>query len=154
MTTSAYYDDCPPGECKNGVLCQNLEKLTFGDSLFDVVVTQDVLEHVRDYRAALREIYRVLKNGGSHVFSIPFYFVSGTEELFGYRDGEYVPLKLPIEYHGDGIRGTIPALYHFGFSLVRDMEDVGFSVAIDIPTYEDAVRYGFFGCYTFIAQKR
>ena len=73
--SSIYSDEIPTGTCiKDNVFCQNLEHLTFNDNTFDVVVSEDVLEHVRDYKKALREIHRVLKNGGVHIFTIPFSF--------------------------------------------------------------------------------
>lgn len=43
-----------------------------GGSL-DGVVSLDVLEHVPDYRAALREFSRVLKPGGVLVLTVPFH---------------------------------------------------------------------------------
>lgn len=47
------------------------EKLLFKDSFFDVVVMSDVFEHVRDEKKALAEAYRVLKPGGTLLFSVP-----------------------------------------------------------------------------------
>ena len=45
-----------------------LERLPFADGAFDVVVAADVLEHVPDLPAAVREIARVLAPGGSLAF--------------------------------------------------------------------------------------
>lgn len=48
----------------------DLEKgLPYPDSYFDVVVTLDVIEHLHNYRFFLREIKRVLKDGGMLVIS-------------------------------------------------------------------------------------
>lgn len=38
---------------------------------FDVLIACDVLEHVPDDRRALREIYRVLSNGGCAILTVP-----------------------------------------------------------------------------------
>jgi SAM-dependent methyltransferase len=45
-------------------------RLPFEDQAFDVVVSDQVLEHVMDYPTTLREIQRVLKPGGAflHIF--------------------------------------------------------------------------------------
>jgi SAM-dependent methyltransferase len=69
---SYFYDDVPVGSCdNNGILCQNLESLTFQDLAFDIFITQDVLEHVFQPDLALREIMRVLRPGGFHIFTTP-----------------------------------------------------------------------------------
>jgi ubiquinone/menaquinone biosynthesis C-methylase UbiE len=47
------------------------EKLPFRDSFFDVVTFTDCFEHVADEKKAISEIYRVLKPGGSMIFSVP-----------------------------------------------------------------------------------
>ena len=43
---------------------EDVTQLTFSDNYFDTVLCFDVLEHVPDYRAALKEFYRALKPGG------------------------------------------------------------------------------------------
>jgi SAM-dependent methyltransferase len=45
--------------------------LPFAPGAFDVVVASDVLEHIKDDAAAVREIARVLRPGGALVFSVP-----------------------------------------------------------------------------------
>ena len=72
-TASYFYPEVTPGTYHDGVRCENLERLTFDDDTFDLVVTQDVFEHVLDPAAALREITRVLRPGGAHLFTVPYY---------------------------------------------------------------------------------
>jgi len=45
--------------------------LPFADDTFDKVICSEVLEHIPDYRAALREIERVLRPGGLFCASVP-----------------------------------------------------------------------------------
>jgi 2-polyprenyl-6-hydroxyphenyl methylase/3-demethylubiquinone-9 3-methyltransferase len=45
-----------------------LERLPFADASFDAVVAADVLEHVPDLPAAVAELARVLRPGGSFLF--------------------------------------------------------------------------------------
>ena len=40
------------------------EKLPFGDSVFDIVISNGVINLIPDKEGSLREIYRVLKSGG------------------------------------------------------------------------------------------
>jgi SAM-dependent methyltransferase len=46
-------------------------QLPFRPAVFDAVVASDVLEHIEDDRAAVAEVVRVLKRGGSFIFSVP-----------------------------------------------------------------------------------
>lgn len=48
------------------------EKLPFAEGSVDLIVTQEVLEHVPDPFQAMREIHRVLKIGGSAYVQLPF----------------------------------------------------------------------------------
>jgi hypothetical protein len=50
---------------------ENLEKQTFADDAFDLVVTQDVFEHIFDAPTAFMEIARTLRLGGAHIFTTP-----------------------------------------------------------------------------------
>ena len=46
-------------------------KLPFEDNKFDVITLLEVLEHVEDPRASLREACRLCKNGGIIIISVP-----------------------------------------------------------------------------------
>jgi 2-polyprenyl-3-methyl-5-hydroxy-6-metoxy-1,4-benzoquinol methylase len=48
-----------------------LEALPFPDARFDLVMSMDVLEHLDDDRAALRELRRVTRPGGRMLVSVP-----------------------------------------------------------------------------------
>jgi SAM-dependent methyltransferase len=49
----------------------DLCRLPFADGSFDVVLASHVLEHVRDDRAAIAEIWRILRPGGIAVLPVP-----------------------------------------------------------------------------------
>ena len=63
----------PPGAIERGFRNEDLSRQTFADESFDLVITQDVMEHVLDPEAAFREIARTLRPGGAHVFTTPIY---------------------------------------------------------------------------------
>lgn len=70
-SSSQYLDGVAQGAENNGVRCENLEELTFSDETFDLVITQDVMEHVFTPKMAFNSIMRVTKPGGAHVFTAP-----------------------------------------------------------------------------------
>jgi len=51
----------------------NIERLGFHAESFDLITALDVLEHVEDDRAAIRELYRITKPGGRLVMTVPAY---------------------------------------------------------------------------------
>ncbi len=53
------------------VVCGAGENLAYPDACFDVVLSNEVIEHVRDDRQALAEIARVLRPGGRLVLFCP-----------------------------------------------------------------------------------
>ncbi len=71
-TESHYFPGQTPGTFKKTFRCENLEKTTFNDSTFDLIITQDVFEHILRPHKAFLEIKRILKPGGAHIFTIPY----------------------------------------------------------------------------------
>lgn len=49
----------------------DMHKMPFKNNSFDKAVCSEVLEHLKDDRVALAEIYRILKPGGSLMISVP-----------------------------------------------------------------------------------
>lgn len=108
---------------------QDLQKLTFGDATFDLVLTSDVMEHVRDCEAAHREIYRVLAPDGAYVFNVPCDLGRSHDlVLVDTSTDEDVFLCEP-QYHGDPLSGGILAYRVFGRSLLTRLECLGFAVS-------------------------
>jgi SAM-dependent methyltransferase len=63
LVSSHYWPDVPPGDLVDGVRCEDIERPTFRDGSFDLVVSSDVFEHIIDVDAALGQIARVLDDG-------------------------------------------------------------------------------------------
>lgn len=101
---SEYFDSIPNGSRNNeGILCENLQDLTFADERSDLVITQDVLEHVVHPESAFSEIHRELKSGGYHIFTIPYHEDKPTLRRTVNVGGKMVYKYLPV-YHGDPLR--------------------------------------------------
>jgi hypothetical protein len=97
-----YFPDVPSGQMHDGFRCENLESQTFPDGIFDLVITQDVFEHILHPERAFMEIARTLKPGGAHLFSVPWYYWKKTDVRAVEKDGEIIHC-MPPEYHGNPI---------------------------------------------------
>jgi SAM-dependent methyltransferase len=104
--------------------------LSFAAESLDVVITQDVFEHIPDYRQALRESRRVLKPGGCMAFSIPFFsWQPETETLVQVMpDGTLEHLR-PPEYHGNPLGNGSLCFHHLGWDVLDELRAAGFSEA-------------------------
>ena len=102
-TYSYWYEDKEKGEqLGENKTNQNLEEMTFEDEMFDVFITQDVLEHVNYPEKVLQEIARTLKPGGKHIFTVPIYVLQKSRPRIIMHNGER-ELILPAVYHGNPI---------------------------------------------------
>ena len=97
-----YFPDIETGKMKDGFLSMNIEHQDFKSESFDLVITQDVFEHVLHPDKGFEEIARTLKPGGAHVFTVPWYYWKETFIRANAQDGEIKYLAEP-EYHGNPI---------------------------------------------------
>ncbi|HSX61524.1 MAG TPA: methyltransferase domain-containing protein [Tahibacter sp.] len=129
LTTSELLDGVAAGETRDGVLCQNVERLTFDDARFDLCTSSEVFEHVEDDAAGFREVRRVLRPGGRFVFTVPLCDAAQTVERFARRGGERVAV-LPPAFHADRYRGaTILVQRDYGRDIVDRLRAAGFDDA-------------------------
>ena len=122
MVASEYIDDTPSGASRDGVLCQDLQRTSFPDEAFDLVVTEDVLEHVPNPKQAYAELRRILKPGGYHAFTIPVNWARTTTATRAVvANGGVVHLMEP-EYHGDPTRPEqgILAFSEYGLDVLEE----------------------------------
>jgi 2-polyprenyl-3-methyl-5-hydroxy-6-metoxy-1,4-benzoquinol methylase len=94
--------------------------LPFSSSTFDVVTCLDVLEHLDDPLVSIREIHRVLEDGGLFFFSTPNPRSLGHrlkgKESFIYRDDSHVSVLSPEQWRA--------AVASVGFTVLSDGTDV------------------------------
>lgn len=102
---SHFFPDVTLGDTYNGCRCENVENMTFPDQEFDLFITQDVFEHIMNPELAFKEIWRVLKPGGAHVFTIPWYPSmpkTVKRAKINNNNNEIQHLESPV-YHGNPI---------------------------------------------------
>ena len=103
-TTSQYDVSVPWGETHptRGYRSENLEAQTFANESFDLVVTQDVFEHIFHPDRAIREIERTLKPGGAHIGTVPIVRKQAASRRRAAlrADGSITHFETP-EYHGN-----------------------------------------------------
>jgi len=115
--SSQFFPGAPLGEMKDGFRNENLEASTFPDGRFDLVVTQDVMEHVNDITLAFKDILRTLKPGGAHIFTTPTYMAHQTLQWANYQGGVIKWFYEP-EYHGNPVdEGGAAVTFHYGYDL-------------------------------------
>lgn len=123
-----------PGEIaatvKNHVKIRNedLSQLSFPDGLFDIVLTQDVFEHVPDYQKTFSESARILKRDGVLVFTVPFFYDQSETRIRATVDAQgNVQHILPPEFHGNPVsnEGSL-CFQNFGWDLLDALQTAGF----------------------------
>jgi SAM-dependent methyltransferase len=119
-TASQYFPNEPFGTIINNFQNQDLENQTFNDESFDLIITQDVMEHIYNPAKAFSEIARTLKKGGAHIFTVPIINKHEKTEIWALKGekGEPIFLKEP-EWHGNPVDPSgSPVTMHWGFDIV------------------------------------
>lgn len=109
------------------VIKLDARKLDYDDNFFDVIICIHVMEHIKEDKLALKELYRVLKPGGFAILQVP------------------ISLKLEETYEIE-VNSDKERIQHFGQYdhhrvYARDfknkLEEVGFNVKLFNPTDDD-----------------
>lgn len=113
--------------CPESLCAASISSAPFPDRTFDLVVGLDVLEHIEDDAAVMRELYRICKPGGRLLLTVPAYdwLHSSHDEALGHyrryttrriarlmRDVGFRPIKLSYSV-------TAPFPVATAFRLVR-----------------------------------
>ena len=121
---------------------ESITNFSFDDSSLDFIVHSDVLEHVEDFRAALRECSRVLKPGFPMLMTAPFFTALDHGLVRGRTDGSGTIVHLlPPEFHGDGLKKEgIYTFHNFGWDLYDELNQHFSKVQIGV---QHSIEHGF-----------
>lgn len=130
VATSEYLDGVEPGSLRDGVRCEDVQRLSFADGSFDLCTSTEVFEHVPDDRAGFRELHRVLAPGGWLALTVPMHDADATVER-ARGSGASLEHLLPPAYHGDRLNGPGSVLVYrdYGRDLPARVRDAGFDDA-------------------------
>lgn len=143
---SYYWPDVAPGAKHDGVRCEDLRSLTFSGESMDLVISSDIFEHVREPMLGFAELFRVLRPGGFHIFTVPLRWPlpSATQARVDCSGPEDVFL-LPEVYHGSPHDPKGSLVYNdFGMDLPDNLRELGF---------ETVVHHGYRQAVTFASRK-
>ena len=138
---SFFWEGLSPGEYRQNTRHEDLMALSFGDACFDLVLSCDILEHVRRPWVAFKEIRRVLRKGGCHVFSIPSLVPMASQTLRRVDTSTDKDIHLkPPHYHGDGRGGKSLVYTEFGADMFEALQRCGFQTVSIRGDHTDAER--------------
>lgn len=144
------------GSIVNGVRNENLERQTFPDHTFTLVITLDVMEHVGEPDKVMREVARTLVSGGSYVFTVPTYKgkVESERRARYLSDGTAEYFAEP-EFHGNPVsdQGAL-VTFHYGYDLPELIHQWS-GLDVEVVRFHDH-RHGLIGDMTevYICTKR
>jgi SAM-dependent methyltransferase len=138
------------GSIHNGVRHEDVQRLSFEDSKFSLITSTEVFEHVPDYLAGLKEIFRVLKKQGVLLFTVPLFDIEKNLQIAEQKDGKTIWLGKP-ELHDSRVWGvnSVPVFWrHSQRDLEGDLRSIGFEEvsAVNVKSPFDAVEQIVFRC--------
>ena len=122
------------GSIVKGIRHEDVENLSFADEYFDLIVSNDVFEHVPNPAKAFAECARVLKRGGVMLATIPFHSASDLSVTRARINSGQLEHVLSPAYHGNPVSADGSLVFtDFGWDLLGVIKESGFSdVCVDV----------------------
>jgi SAM-dependent methyltransferase len=111
----------------------DITRVDLPDASYDIVIAHHVLEHIDDDRAAMRELFRLLKPGGLAVLSVP---VNPTRRETYENAAITAPALRVLHFGGDDHKR------YYGLDFADRLAATGFTVDTFRMPPQDEVRYG------------
>ena len=108
----------------------DIHDAAFPDSVFDVVVSNDVLEHVPRLQRALRESCRILKRGGVCLATFPFAYNTLETSVRAVATADKIVHLAPPDYHGNPLDSKGSLVFQIpGWDILDTCRNAGFQSA-------------------------
>lgn len=132
------------GTIINGIRHEDVENLSFPDDALDLIVSNDVFEHVPNPAKAFAECARVLKVGGEILATLPFHSDKDESIIRAKIVNGQLEHILPPSYHGNPVSTDGSLVFtDFGWDVLKDIQAAGFS-DVGVEIYASA-EFGHFG---------
>jgi SAM-dependent methyltransferase len=119
------------GQHVGGLRHEDVMQLSYAGDSFDLIVSNDVMEHIPDPQKALQECFRVLKPGGEVLATFPFHVTLERTVVRATLTEDRVAHLLPPQYHGNPVSSDGSLVFHdFGWDLLRQMRAARFEPAV------------------------
>ena len=154
---SEYVKDVAQRQKLFPIPCEDLMNLSFPNAVFDIVLVNDVFEHVSDPAAALKELSRVLKPEGSLLATFPFRVMSYETLTKARVSNGKIEYLTPPEYHENLIDPKGALVFKIpGWDILDTAREEGFSRAwmtFRLSAREGIVAPGYGGVMVLHATK-
>ena len=129
VSNNLYYSEF--GSHENGIRDEDLMSLSYKDSMLDLIINTDVLEHVPDIDIALSEISRTLKSDGVFIFTVPIIFNRKTKRRAFKNINNEIEFIESKSFHGNYQSKSLDYLVfnEFGYDFVDKLKSY-FNVCI------------------------
>lgn len=121
-----------------GIRHEDITKLSFTDNSLDLYISNDVFEHVFDYKQAFAEASRVLRDKGVLLFHVPFFLCRSNTKIRARLkpDGSIEMLEKAM-YHGNPIsnEGSL-WINEFGWDMLDTLKRFGFAQAYAVLSHD------------------
>lgn len=111
---------------------EDLQNLSLAGESVDAMLSSDVFEHIPHPYKAHREVFRVLRHGGCHIFTVPFLTGSALDHvLASERDGD-VTYHTEKIFHGDPMNpeGGVLVWTFPGLQMLVELARIGFEPSL------------------------
>jgi SAM-dependent methyltransferase len=156
FTGTEFIDATSSGRIVDGVRHEDIQASSFADASLDLVITEDVLEHVPSPDLAFAEIRRVLKPGGFHIGTIPVNWGRAVSVPRAVIEGGALRHILPPEYHVDPTRRDgVLAFTEYGQDIVtRYCAIIGRSWMLEANgDRRQEQEFGIYNNWVFVSRK-